>query len=493
MSEAAGLILLRTHFVDARIAELARRYAASGEYEVMIAIDETGGPVDAHGLPKLSMTLDSSVRLGLGVAFEQPFWRCGDYVFYHARALRPGYKRYWSIEYDIALNFADPLDFFRFFDREAKEEYLTTFLEVAPAAWHWRRQAARRFPIVYSSGFAVVRLSAQAIDRLMRRRRYEAARLAEDKLPPAKHWLNDEAFVSSAAFELGLPMADLNAYGGFYTPQTLKRGGVWRPEQLPAPDGKIYHAVRTGASYLAAVRSYYDFDIRDFLTWADASLPEFTAAATRVLAKLLARAPDDPQAVFGPDGLLAGVEPYLGDARIADALLRALAKRRLRLCLEAIQFARLDLPIARADSFENLALGRPAWQSSTSPRSRKRNPRREAEAGNDGDTQSQIGFLTAQQENPWWAVDLGGEHPVRRVRLFSRPQAEPRLRHFLIETSPDFIAWTRVYAHDGRDMTLLRARPVEIALAAPATARYLRVRLARKGALTLSEVEVLRA
>jgi len=70
MSDARGLILLRTHFVDAGIAELARSYAAGGDYDVMIALDETAGEIDAHGCPKLSMSLNSCVRLGLNVAFE---------------------------------------------------------------------------------------------------------------------------------------------------------------------------------------------------------------------------------------------------------------------------------------------------------------------------------------------------------------------------------------------------------------------------------------
>ena len=72
MSDARGLILLRTHFVDAGIAELARSYAAGGDYDVMIALDETAGEIDAHGCPKLSMSLNSCVRLGLNVAFEAP-------------------------------------------------------------------------------------------------------------------------------------------------------------------------------------------------------------------------------------------------------------------------------------------------------------------------------------------------------------------------------------------------------------------------------------
>ena len=94
-------------------------------------------------------------------------WRCGDYILYHALALGRGYARYWLIEYDMALNFADPLDFFRFFDARAGEDYLAACLKVADKPWHWRARAARRFPVVYSSLFPLVRLAAGALPRLL--------------------------------------------------------------------------------------------------------------------------------------------------------------------------------------------------------------------------------------------------------------------------------------------------------------------------------------
>lgn len=492
-TEKRGLILLRTHFVDDRIAEMARAYAAGGDYDVMIAVDETAGPIDSLGVPKLSISLDSCARMGLPVACEQPLWRCGDYLFYHALAVRPGYRQYWLIEYDITLNFADPLDFFRFFDREAAEDYISTFLELADPKWYWYKAAARRFPVVYASGFAVVRLSVSAIARLLERRRFEAARLIEDGLAPNKYWLNDESYVSSAAPELALSVADLNKYGDFYTAQTLMRRGVWHPAQLPAPDSRIYHAVRSGASYLRSIKSYYEFDLDAFFTWAEADLPDFADAATHLLAERLAKVPDDPSAVFGPGGALAGVTAHFRQSHVAAALMRALARRRLRLCLEAVQFGRIATPIARTEAHDNVALGRPAWQSSTSPRSRKRSLRRDAEGGNDGDRQAEYGFHTAMQNGPWWAVDLGAEYPVRLVRLFNRRIAEHRLKLFVIETSADFVTWAMVHAHQSADMRGLRMRPIEIGFDPPVAGRYWRVRLAREGVLHLAEVEVMKA
>ncbi len=165
----------------------------------------------------------------------------------------------------------------------------------------------------------------------------------------------------------------------------------------------------------------------------------------------------------------------------------------MRLGLEAIQLGRLDLAIARTPAFDNVALGRAAWQSSVSPLARASDPRRDAEGGNDGDPSVEFGFHTGHEQGPWWAVDLGAVYPLRLVRLFNRRGAEGRLRGFEVETSLDFLSWAKAYAHDPADRKALLARPIEIALNPPVEARYLRVRLPRPGVLHLAEVEVLKA
>ena len=337
----AGLILIRTHFVDDRIAEMARALAAGGAYDVMLAVDETAGPIDTRGLPKLSMTLDSCVRLGLAVGFAKPLWRCGDYAFYHALALGRAYRRYWLVEYDVVVNFADPLDFFRFFDDRAGEDYLAACLKVADKDWHWRERAARRFPVVYSALFPVVRLSAAAAERLRERRRFEAERLRDADLDVDANWPNDESFVASAAHDLGLSAADFNAYGEFYSEATFAPHLLRHRSQLPAPDNKIHHAVRAGATYLQARKSYYALDLPLVLGCGDPDFPEtdFAAALADLMSERLRRTPDDPAAVFGA---LADAAPYFSDPRVAAALLIALARRRMRVGLEAMQLGRID-------------------------------------------------------------------------------------------------------------------------------------------------------
>ena len=56
--QRSGSHLLRTHFVDDGVERMARAFSADGDYDVMLAIDETTGPVEARGLTKMSMTLD---------------------------------------------------------------------------------------------------------------------------------------------------------------------------------------------------------------------------------------------------------------------------------------------------------------------------------------------------------------------------------------------------------------------------------------------------
>jgi hypothetical protein len=441
----------------------------------------------------MSMTLDSCVRLGLNVAFRKPLWRCGDYVFYHALALNRGYKHYWSIEYDVVVNFEDPLEFFRFLDANASEDYLCACLKLAENDWYWLRMAARRFPVVYHALFPLVRLSASAAAQFLRRRQYESQRMREEDVDPEWNWPNDEGFLSSAAIEMGVKMADFNAYGAFYSEKTYAPHLLQHISEIPAPDNQIYHAVRSGRGYLSTRRSYYSLDLMRALSCRDAEFagPEYRNFIADLLGYRLNKVPDDPTVVFGEAGIFSDIYPHLQQSDVADALLHALARTRMRLCLEALQFGRLNIPIARTSAFDNVALGRSAWQSSVSARSRSHELRRDAEGGNDGDTDAEFGFHTGFQDGPWWAVDLAAEHAVRCVRLFNRKLLEHRLRTFLVEASLDFVSWRVAYRHDPADRKILYARPIEIALEPPVSARYIRVRLERKGVLHLAEVEVL--
>ena len=494
MSER-GLILLRTHFVDDRLAETARRYAAGGDYDVMFAVDETLGPVDCREFAKLSLSLDSCARLGLLVSVDKPLWRCGDYVFYHALELASGYRYVWSIEYDVCVNFADPLEFFRYFDARAQEQALCANLQVAPPDWWWRKIAARRFGVVYMAHFPLVRMTPAAIAGFYARRKLETRRVQSLPPPHEDHWPNDESFIASCAHEIGAPIADFNAYGGFYASDTFAHELLLHTRDVPPPDNRIYHAVRSGASYLSGCRSYYKSDLQRLLDLGDDGFPrdELVDVLTEQLALRLGKLADDPLGLFGQDGALAAFAPHFARATVASALMRALGRARMRVTLEAIQNRRLGGDIAPTPEHDNVALGRSAWQSSISARSRGRDLRLDAEGGNDGDRSVEYGFHTRSENGPWWAVDLATHYSVRLIRIFNRKLVEQKLRGFIVEVSTDFLTWRPVYVHLPRDRELLYADPIEIAPAAPVEARYVRIRLPRVGVLHLVEVEVYKA
>ncbi len=110
---------------------------------------------------------------------------------------------------------------------------------------------------------------------------------------------------------MGLSMADFNAYGSFYDETTFAPHLLRHASALGAPDNKIHHAVRAGAPYLQARKSYYKLDLGAALACADPDFPhdEYRAALADLMTERLQRVPDDPAALFGASGALADVAP----------------------------------------------------------------------------------------------------------------------------------------------------------------------------------------
>src|SRR5437588_12516780 len=72
---------------------------------------------------------------------------------------------------------------------------------------------------------------------------------------------------------------------------------------------------------------------------------------------------------------------------------------------------------ARAQTATNVALNKPAQQSSLSPWSTGPN---DAQGGVDGIKNGRWGFHTNEQANPWWQVDLQQNFSLNEIRVFNR-------------------------------------------------------------------------
>jgi hypothetical protein len=114
--------------------------------------------------------------------------------------------------------------------------------------------------------------------------------------------------------------------------------------------------------------------------------------------------------------------------------------------------------------------------------------------GNNGIRTGLYGFHTQLEDSPWWVVDLLGAYGVLAVRVFNRvdhPSIAERSAELDILVSMDAAAWTVIYSRtDPGAFGGAGGSPLEALTSAPAPARFVALRLRKRGFLHLDEVEV---
>jgi FkbM family methyltransferase len=142
----------------------------------------------------------------------------------------------------------------------------------------------------------------------------------------------------------------------------------------------------------------------------------------------------------------------------------------------------------------NLALGKPANQSSRSQWSRGATTEQDAAGAVDGVITGKFQFHTAEEEAAWWCVDIEEIKPIGEVRIFNRCESESlaaRLLPFTVELSADGTDWSAIYAQaDGPAPGGADRKPLIIAVSPSRAARYVRVRKHGPGFLHLDQVEI---
>jgi len=131
----------------------------------------------------------------------------------------------------------------------------------------------------------------------------------------------------------------------------------------------------------------------------------------------------------------------------------------------------------------NLALGKPATQSSLHPWWQAKSREDDAARGNNGRRGRAEGFNTAAEDEPWWQVDLLAAHEVRRLVIHDRVDAPTQGLRLKVATSLDAQNW-RTQA----EFALQTALPVSFPH--PVQARHIRITRSGYGELHLDEIEV---
>ena len=158
--------------------------------------------------------------------------------------------------------------------------------------------------------------------------------------------------------------------------------------------------------------------------------------------------------------------------------------------LDTIQFIKKTVTpentsVPSVDPLENIALGKRVSQSSTAFGG---DASRAVDGKTDGDFGHQSVTHTNFQSKPWWQVDLDSEETIRQINIYNRTDtASNRLSNFHVILLDSF----------GNEIDRKRISSLSDTFAQIAIdykkARYVRIELEGNNALSLAEVQVLRA
>lgn len=117
-------------------------------------------------------------------------------------------------------------------------------------------------------------------------------------------------------------------------------------------------------------------------------------------------------------------------------------------------------------------------------------PEEDAAGAVDGQITGSFAFHTAEDEEPFWQVDLEAVESIQRVVIYNTGHAPERALRLALLLSEDGTRWREVYRHDGTPFVGAGdSEPLTVPLAGT-RARYVRIALPGRTWLHLDEVQV---
>ncbi|WP_036262301.1 discoidin domain-containing protein [Methylocapsa aurea] len=135
----------------------------------------------------------------------------------------------------------------------------------------------------------------------------------------------------------------------------------------------------------------------------------------------------------------------------------------------------------------NIAIGRPATQSSYSPWSTQS----EASQAVSGAIQRPFAFHTDLEDRPWWQVDLLSVYPIESIVIHNRLDGfADRARTLRVEVSEGAEVWRLVHAGLTVFSGGASGSPLSLPLNGAVNARFVRISLDEKQCLHLAQVQI---
>ena len=138
----------------------------------------------------------------------------------------------------------------------------------------------------------------------------------------------------------------------------------------------------------------------------------------------------------------------------------------------------------------NLALRKPAFQSSLSQYSIVSTHTEDAKGANNGHVGCVYGFHTWTERDPWWQVDLEDLFVIHRVVIFNRRDRAERLKRFTLLGSRDGREWEELFRKSDDHVFGGDGEPFIAEIESGPLARFVRVRLDGEAPLHFKECQV---
>lgn len=268
------LIVMATHFIDEAVISEYRKMKNTPNVDAVLTIDNTNLKIDFQSRVEDKNFLDTNCKcfffdsslndeMNLPHFIEngkQNFGKTtlhhGDNRFYYLRKFFPDYDYYWLIEYDVFCNAETYAGFLEKF-KDNRADLLIQALQMGEKnsidyykGMDWIYGDAEK---IYAGLFAVVRLSARAINFLYNRR-LEQKEIFQNSSVLNKRWTYCEIFVPTELMNGGFTCENLNEERVKFAPQIYLND----ERIFLKPDNHLYHPVKSVNSEISKLKNQYD-------------------------------------------------------------------------------------------------------------------------------------------------------------------------------------------------------------------------------------------
>lgn len=271
------LLVLATHFIDENIISEFRKIKNTPNVDAVLAIDNTNPKIEFQSRVENKIFFDTTCKCfffdsKLNDEMQLPqftyfknwiyknfgdiMWNNSDYRFYYLKKFFPNYDYYWLLDYDVFCNAENYAGFLEKFSDNTADLLINKLrTEENNGKWEWCHHLKwiYKTPEIYAGFFAVVRLSARAIDFLYKKR-LEHKKIFQNTAENLKRWPGSEAFVPTELMNAGFVCENLNAEHLNYKPDIYLND----ERIFLNPDDNLYHPVKSVKTEISKMQAQYD-------------------------------------------------------------------------------------------------------------------------------------------------------------------------------------------------------------------------------------------